>query len=154
LEPHRAQELFLNYNYIILKAANKHHANNYYTNQKCFILTGENIYYLTSLFNSKLFYYCFRENFPILLGGTRELSKVFFEKIPVKKVSEKQDIFFKDILTKIQILASKDKPYIELENKIDLFLYKFYELSFDEILTVDPKFTITKEEYSNYQLPV
>ena len=78
------------------------------------------------------------------------MSLSFDKKIPVKKVSEKQDIFFKDILIKIQILASKDKPYIELENKIDLFLYKFYELSFDEILTVDPKFTITKEEYLNY----
>ena len=124
--------------------------NNYYVNPKCFILTGQSIYYLTCLFNSKLFYFCFKDNFPTLLGGTRELHKVFFEKIPVKKVSEKQDIFFKDILIKIQILASKDKPYIELENKIDLFLYKFYELSFDEILTVDPKFTITKEEYLNY----
>lgn len=125
--------------------------NNYYVNPKCFILTGQSIYYLTCLFNSKLFYFCFKDNFPTLLGGTRELHKVFFEKIPVKKVSEKQDIFFKDILIKIQILASKDKPYIELENKIDLFLYKFYELSFDEVLTVDPKFTITKEEYLNYQ---
>jgi hypothetical protein len=128
--------------------------NYYYTNQKCFILTGKYIYYLTCLFNSKLFYYCFRENFPILLGGTRELSKVFFEKIPVKKVSDKQDIFFKDILTKIQMLASKEKSYLELESKIDLFLYKFYELSFEEILTVDPKFTSTNEEYLNYQLPV
>jgi len=128
--------------------------NNYYINPKCFMLTGQTIYYLTCLFNSKLFYFCFKDNFPILLGGTRELHKVFFEKISVKKVSEKQDIFFKDILIKIQMLASKDKPFKELETKIDLFLYKFYELSFEEILTVDPTFATTKEEYLNYQLLV
>lgn len=127
---------------------------NFYINDKCFIITGSSLEYLTCLFNSKLFSYNFRDNFPVLLGGVRELRSVFFKKIPIKKVSEKQNLFFKDILLKIQQLASKDKPYIELENKIDLFLYKFYELSFDEILTVDPKFTITKEEYSNYQLPI
>ena len=57
----------------------------YYTNQKCFIITGEDLKYLTAIFNSKLFFFCFKDNFPELLGETRELSKVFFEKIPVKK---------------------------------------------------------------------
>jgi hypothetical protein len=127
---------------------------NFYINDKCFIITGSSLEYLTCLFNSKLFNYNFRDNFPVLLGGVRELRGVFFKKIPIKKVSENQNLFFKDILLKIQPLASKDKPYIELENKIDIFLYKFYELSFDEILTVDPKFTVTKEEYLNYQLPL
>ena len=133
---------------------NQFDTQNFYINDKCFIITGSSLEYLICLFNSKLFSYNFRDNFPVLLGGVRELRGVFFKKIPIKKVSEKQNLFFKDILLKIQPLASKDKPYIELENKIDLFLYKFYELSFDEILIVDPKFTVTKEEYLNYQLPI
>ncbi|MGV0938914.1 TaqI-like C-terminal specificity domain-containing protein, partial [Empedobacter falsenii] len=49
-----------------------------YVNQKCFIITGENIAYLTAFFNSKIFKCCFKDNFPELQGGTRELSKIFF----------------------------------------------------------------------------
>lgn len=30
----------------------------FYTNQKCFIITGKNIAYLTAVFNSSLFKYC------------------------------------------------------------------------------------------------
>jgi len=54
------------------------------TNQKCFIVTGKNIRYLTAFFNSKFFSYFFKDNFPELLGDVREVSKVYFEKIPVK----------------------------------------------------------------------
>lgn len=58
----------------------------YLTNQKCFIITGKNVAYLTAFFNSSLFKYCFRDSFPELQGGTRELSKIFFDKIPVYEV--------------------------------------------------------------------
>src|SRR5690606_29094605 len=34
------------------------------TNQKCFIITGENVGFLTAFFNSSIFKYCFRDNFP------------------------------------------------------------------------------------------
>lgn len=62
------------------------------TNQKCFIVTGENIKYLTAFFNSKLFRYFFKDNFPELLGDVREVSKVYFEKIPVKKPENKTSL--------------------------------------------------------------
>lgn len=50
------------------------------TNQKCFIITGENVAFLTAFFNSSLFKFCFRDSFPELQGGTRELSKIFLYK--------------------------------------------------------------------------
>jgi len=55
----------------------------YFTNQKCFIITGENLAYLTAFLNSNIFKICYRDSFPELQGGTRELSKVFFEKIRI-----------------------------------------------------------------------
>ena len=53
------------------------------TNQKCFIVTGDHLKYLTAFFNSKFFAYFFKDNFPELLGDVREVSKVYFEQIPV-----------------------------------------------------------------------
>ena len=34
-----------------------------------------------------MFKYCFRDVFPELQGGTRELRKIFFDTIPVKQIS-------------------------------------------------------------------
>ncbi len=52
-------------------------------NQKCFIMTGEKLNYLISFLNSNVFKICFKDYFPELQGGTKELSKIFFERIPV-----------------------------------------------------------------------
>ncbi|AEA45024.1 Eco57I restriction-modification methylase domain-containing protein [Fluviicola taffensis] len=59
-----------------------------------FIMSGEHLKYLTCIFNSKLFYHCFADDFPELQGGSRKLQKIFFEKIPVKRVSESEEIPF------------------------------------------------------------
>ena len=57
----------------------------FYQNDKSFMITGTYVSYLAAFLNSALFKFCFRDNFPELLGGTRELRKIFFDKIPVKK---------------------------------------------------------------------
>ena len=96
--------------------------NGFYTNQKCFIITGKNIAFLTLFLNSSLFKYCFRDSFPELLGGTRELSKVFFDKIPIKQVEE--NMLYESILTDIQQKYTKEK-----EAQIDKIIFDLYELS-------------------------
>jgi len=72
------------------------------TNQKCFIITGEHLNYLVGFLNSKIFYSLFRDNFPELLGGTRELSKIFFEKIRIKKGDDDTEGIFKPLVEDIQ----------------------------------------------------
>ena len=67
----------------------------YYVNNKCFILVGKHIEYLTAFLNSSLFKFCFLNNFPELLGGTRELRKIFMETIPIKQVSEEINALFR-----------------------------------------------------------
>lgn len=66
--------------------------NKFYTNQKCFILTSESVSlkYLIGFLNSKISQYWIRRNCPELLGGTRELSKIFFELIPIPNISTKE----------------------------------------------------------------
>ena len=71
---------------------------NFLTNQKCFIVTGQCMAFLTAFFNSSLFKFCFRDSFPELQGGTRELSKIFFDKIPVLQVSDSINETFRHIV--------------------------------------------------------
>ena len=99
----------------------------YLTNQKCFIITGKYVAYLTAFFNSSLFKYCFRDSFPELQGGTRELSKIFFDKIPVYEVSDTQNLQFQDAVEDIQKEYNKQKA-----QRIDSMLFDLYALTAEE----------------------
>jgi hypothetical protein len=99
----------------------------YLTNQKCFIITGKYVAYLTAFFNSSLFKYCFRDSFPELQGGTRELSKIFFDKISVCKVSDVQNQQFQDAVEDIQKEYNKQKA-----QRIDSMLFDLYTLTAEE----------------------
>jgi hypothetical protein len=104
----------------------------YFVNNKCFILSGENIEFLTAFLNSSIFKFCFIENFPELLGGTRELRKVFFEKIPVKKVTASQNILFKEKVTQIQNLKKNNQKTLQEEIEIDNMIFDLYDLTAEE----------------------
>ena len=104
----------------------------YYVNNKCFILTGVHIEYLTAFFNSKLFKFCFTENFPELMGGTRELRKVFFEKIPVMKISDEVNEVFKLKISNFKGISNK-----ELEEEINRIIFELYSLTPEEIFIIN-----------------
>ena len=99
----------------------------YVTNQKCFIITGKYIAFLTAFFNSSLFKFCFRDSFPELQGGTRELSKIFFDKIPVCKVTDSQEKLFHEFIDDIQNEYTKDKAI-----EIDTLIFDLYNLTSEE----------------------
>jgi very-short-patch-repair endonuclease/tRNA1(Val) A37 N6-methylase TrmN6 len=111
--------------------------NGNYTNQKCFILSGSMIYFLTAFFNSRLFKFCFEESFPELQGNTRELNKVIFETIPVKLISDENPYIEKvsDILKIKKQDPSADTT--DLENQIDQLVYELYGLTEEEIAIVE-----------------
>jgi hypothetical protein len=112
---------------------------NYYHNDKSFHLVAERIYWLGAFLNSKLFKYCFQDNFPELLGGTRELRKVFFDKIPVKQISEEQEKPFKELVNKI-LAIKKQNPQeatTHLESQINQLVYQLYELTEEEIKIIE-----------------
>ena len=94
----------------------------YFTNQKCFLITSKthNLKYLTSILNSWVFDYAFKDRFPELLGGTRELSKIFFELLPIPKISEEEQIPFIELVDIILTKKENGEDTSIEENKIDL----------------------------------
>ena len=101
------------------------------TNQKCFIITGERIAFLTAFLNSSIFKYCFRDSFPELQGGTRELSKIFFDNIPVLKVSKEQERIFKAAILDIQSNYTETKA-----RALDRLVFEAYHLGEKDIETI------------------
>ena len=100
---------------------------NFFVNQKCFIITGQYIGFLTAFFNSSLFKYCFRDNFPELQGGTRELSKIFFETIPVIAIDDKIEINFLNAVKDIQNNYTHAKAI-----SLDKMIFELYKLNQQE----------------------
>lgn len=72
--------------------------------------------------------------------------------LPVKDTVSQQPIIemVNELLhqKKIDPLANT----IVLEKKLDLAVYKLYDLTYDEILIIDPETLITREEYENNKI--
>lgn len=112
---------------------------NLYIDKTAFILTGEDLEYLVSFLNSKLFKFCFAHNFSEIQGNTRVLSKVFFEQLPIKRISKFEQKPFIDkvnriLNTKKQNLAADTSV---LEKEIDQLVYELYGLTQEEIEIVE-----------------
>jgi adenine-specific DNA-methyltransferase len=104
----------------------------YFVNNKCFIISGRHLEYLTAFFNSSIFKYCFINNFPELMGGTRELRKVFFDLIPVKTITDEINEEFKNKVDQIQKLKNEKINTMTIEREIDEMLFNLYELTLEE----------------------
>jgi type II restriction/modification system DNA methylase subunit YeeA len=113
--------------------------NQFYHNDKAFHLITDRLYWLVSFLNSKLFRFCFAENFPELQGNSKEVRKVIFEQIPVKQISETEEQPFKEKVTQILELKKADAAAdtSALEQEIDELVYALYELTAEEIAIVN-----------------
>lgn len=99
----------------------------FYQNDKSFMITGTHVSYLAAFLNSSLFKFCFRDNFPELLGGTRELRKIFFDKTPILQVSDYTNEIFREKVYAIQSNYTKEQA-----KEIDTLLFDLYNLTEDE----------------------
>jgi hypothetical protein len=104
----------------------------YLTNQKCFILTGNPLSFLVGFFNSKLFKFCFWNNFPTLGEKGRELSKIFFDKIPVIEVDSETNAKFEAKIMEIQNLKQQNADTKPQEIEIDSMIFDLYQLTVEE----------------------
>ena len=101
------------------------------TNDKGFIITGAGLSFLTAFLNSSLFKYCFTDTFPDLQGNTREMRKIFMDKIPVLRVNESIEDEFKILVEDIQASYSKEKAI-----KIDQRIFEIYNLEQQERMAI------------------
>ena len=117
-------------------------------NQKCFIITAQDnsvsLLFLTALFNSSLAKLWIWFNCPELQGGTREISKVYFEHFPVPQATEEQTDTLAQYATEraqltanLQTLCSKFTRNIQREyslEKLSAKLENWFQISFNEFL--------------------
>lgn len=110
---------------------------NYMTNQKCFILTGESLAYLTSFLNTKIAHFWIKLNLPELQGGTRELSKIFFENIRIPIIDQKNQLWYVEKVNNIIESKEMGTNTAEIEKTINKNFYELMELTAEEIKFIE-----------------
>ena len=66
----------------------------------------------------------------------------------------KDDFFPKliDLHDKIKDGLIQKNSINDLQDEVDIVVYKMYDLEYSEVLKIDPNFNLTKEEYNNYTI--
>ena len=105
------------------------------------------IRYILAMLNSKLMHFYFGYIGVMTAGGAYTLKAATISALPFKLAKNM------DVLAGIadDILDIKYRDHnadvSDKEKQIDLFVYHLYELTYDEVLIVDPDTPITREEY-------
>ena len=119
-----------------------------------------NTKYINAILCSKLLFYWLNHNCK-RKGITFEFYQKPLSMIPIKKSDKRTQNEFIAIVNKILELTQSD-DYLknkekqdavkEYENQIDIMVYKLYELTYPEVKIIDPNFSMSEQEYNNYQI--
>ena len=128
---------------------------NWFTNQKCFIISIDDKY-LLGLLNSKLNHYLFEKFLPKLRGGFYEPNYIVFKHFPIKKINAKDSYQSKIQQETIKLVdqllqLNQEKSEVRLqsrieqiqskidyyENRINQIVYQLYDLTVEEIRIVE-----------------
>lgn len=131
----------------------------YVAGKSTIIIRGENLGDILGILNSKLMSFYIKESYSALgIDGGINFSKglVFDLPLPCKDFSILNNIVQElEQLTKqtdFKNNVQKQRAVKEYENQIDIMVYKLYDLTYQEVLTVDKDFSMSEEEYNNYKL--
>ncbi len=112
------------------------------------------IKYLLGLLNSSLLNWYYSSNFSNSSTLTVNISKTFLEQLPIKLPSD--NIQEKIINMVNGIIKNKEKRLAtqDLENQLDIAVYKIYELTYEEATIVDSKIekVISRKEYERFKI--
>ncbi len=100
----------------------------FFTNQKCFFITGTNLKYLTALLNSKGNFFYFKQIGATLGATGYEMSKIFVEQLPIPKPTEKSEKVLTTLVEYV-LFAKENKMQQEseyAENVIDIVVFGLY----------------------------
>ncbi|MEQ8239529.1 MAG: TaqI-like C-terminal specificity domain-containing protein [Cyclobacteriaceae bacterium] len=117
-----------------------------------FLLVSEvvSLTYILAFLNSSLMRYYFGFVGVMTAGGAYTLKKATIENFPI--IIPENDSVLEPIVNEILSLKRDTIDTTELEQKIDQFFFKLYELNFEEVIEIIPNFWLTEEEYTNFSL--
>jgi len=110
---------------------------NYYADKTVFIGLGEHLKYLLAILNSKIGRYLIQLYVDKLDTGGYMMQKAFLDKIPIYYPSNNEDVPFIKLIDEILKNKETGNDTLILESKIDQLVYQLYDLTPEEIQTIE-----------------
>jgi hypothetical protein len=85
-------------------------------------------------------------------GGRVKLDYNKMITVPIKQISNSELKWFESKYVEIKKVLDNDSKVNALENEVETRLFKLYQLTYEEVLTVCPAYWLSKTEYENFQL--
>ena len=117
---------------------------------------NDDIYFVLGVLNSKLLDYVFKkfstnsnvngyevDALPICLSDENLKNSISKNVISILDITKTEN-YEEDKQKKLSV-----KIY---EDKIDIMVYKLYDLSYSEVKTIDPNFSMSEQEYKNFKI--
>jgi len=108
-----------------------------YLDKTCFMITGEHLYYFNAILSSKLMEWYLEGEARLLGKQGIQYSKRFIELVPIPVITEKEETKFVELITSIYENKKKQKDIKKYEDKINLMVYKLYDLTKEEIEIIE-----------------
>ena len=104
---------------------------------------------VVALLNSNVVNWYYANNFSNNSSLTVNISKTYLEMIPIPDIDENSENIIRTLVNKLMSIKSEDlsSDISDLENELNFVIYKLYNLSYDEVLIIDPQTPITRKEY-------
>ena len=107
---------------------------------------------LMGILNSKLTtFYHFNSSPKATKGAFPKILVEDIKNFPLPIIKKEIESKFVDVIDEI-LLNKNIKPTADLEAKIDIMVYKIYELTYDEVLIIEPDFEMNSVDYDNFKL--
>ena len=106
--------------------------------------------YFISLLNTNVIDWYYKRISAQLGKKAVRLFSIYVQNLPIPKIPKSEQKFFETLVNKLIAKKEAGKDTAAEEQKIDIMVYKLYDLTYDEVKIVEPEFALTKEEYEHY----
>ena len=85
--------------------------------------------------------------------GAFTKAKIYhYYELPVRKASKAIQDKIGVLVNHIMEAVAKGENFNKLEHRLNLAIYHLYNLTYDEVLIVDPETPISREEYESFSI--
>ena len=108
------------------------------------------IRFIVGCLSSELLQYFYTEKFKAPTDLFPKIRIGQAKQLPICIPSYHQEEKISSLVSAIINRAKEGSDYVQLTQKLNLYIYKIYGLTYDEVLVVNPETLITREEYESF----
>ena len=108
--------------------------------------------FLLGYLNSKfLSWYAYNFVYSRAIRGM-DFYNFYIQQLPIPVISINEQSIFITLIEQIITNKNQNLDTTDLEKQIDVMVYKLYELTYEEVLVVEPDFGLSEQEYKDFEI--